>query len=192
MRQDRRGDMAKTATRFVMDENAFKAQLFERVAKEQTKRLVAYAEQELVNMVTTHEFTNRTKNLEDSYVWGVFYKGGCVKFGFYGAKQAQQPSYMGGEKIKGRSLASQFIKSYSPSGSGWEVVWAAMAPYSASLEKGDSPRKRTFYVISQRYDYINNVFKGKCRLEVNAPKITPSTPKKKKSKNDNHYADLDW
>lgn len=185
--------MAKTPTRFIMDENAFKAQLFERVAKEQTKRLVAYAEQELVNMITTHEFDNQTMNLEDSYVFGVFYKGHCVKYGFYGAKKAQRPSRMRGEEIKGRSLASQFIKSYSPSGSGWEVVWAAMAPYSASLERGDSPRKNTFYVISQRYDYINNVFKGKCRLEVNAPKITPSTPKKKKkSDNNNHYADLDW
>ena len=100
MQQERRGDMTKTATRFVMDTNSFKAQLFERVAKEQTKRLVAYAEQELVEMIKSHAFMNRTKNLEDSYVWGVFYKSHCVKFGFYGAKQAQEPSYMNGEKIK--------------------------------------------------------------------------------------------
>ena len=66
-----------------------------------------------------------------------------------------------------RALASNFVSSRASSYSnGWEVVWAAIAPYSYNLETGES-RPRRFYVVSSIFDEVNSDFKGKGNITIN-------------------------
>ncbi len=127
---------------------------------EQTNRLVEYAKEELEKMVTTHTFKNRTKNLEDSYAWGVYYKGELKESGFR-AKSASKPAKFHGTNIWGNEEAVTFIQNgYTPPSNGWVVVWVAAAPYSVYLDPKSSYQSRSnhFFVISQRYDAIRQTF----------------------------------
>lgn len=143
--------MKKSQVKF--DKQALFKEMFNTFANEQTLRLIEYAEQELKEMQRSHTFTNRTYNLEDSYVWVVYYEGAIVPngFGYLGSTKAQADSY----GYSGRAMAEEFISKYNPRNkTGWEIVWAATMPYATALEKGLKPRKHQFYVLSQRYDAI--------------------------------------
>lgn len=154
------------------------------MVEEQTKRLIAYADAELTQMVETHEYWNRTHNLEDSYVWGVFYNGKRQKYGFYYNKAATKESILhewGRAEtqvpVNGRRAAREFISQYAPEvTSGWEIVWAACAPYGTYLEAGFAIKKSgtrlQFDVITQRYDHIKSELepKAKVHFEINFPK----------------------
>jgi hypothetical protein len=150
--------------------------------QEQTRLLAVYASEELGRMVLTHEYWNRTYNLEDSYVWAVYFNGKKKQHGFFTNKVATKNSYLHewGKKesrvpVNGRRCATEFINSYVPSTTkGWEVIWAAAAPYGAYLEAGfrlPSGRRIQFDVISQRYDHIKHDLGSKVsvRLEITFP-----------------------
>ena len=66
--------MAKEST-VKFDDRKLKADMLREMSKEQTRLLIMYAADELARMVETHEYWNRTFNLEDSYVWAVFFNG---------------------------------------------------------------------------------------------------------------------
>lgn len=152
-----------------------------------TRKLEKYAADQLNEMAKSHEFQNRTFNLQDSFVWGVFYKGELRKYGFYGAGRATINSQLheyGSMPIDlpmGRDMATQFITTFRPSdgyvastGSNtWVVVWAACIPYGAYLEGGFTSKGKgvRFRVISQCYDQIRSSFGDKARFtfDVNYP-----------------------
>ena len=150
--------------------------LRERFAKEykqrsidvQTNMLLEYAPKMLKKAYQNSTFINRTFNLADSYVWIVYYKGEVKGSGFlWNSKRANANSEYNAQKIDGRALASNFVSSRASSYSnGWEVVWAAIAPYSYNLETGES-RPRRFYVVSSIFDEVNFDFKGKGNVTVN-------------------------
>lgn len=155
--------------------------MMKRASEIQTNRLVRYAQQEIVELVNTHAFKNRTMNLQDSYLWIVYYNGKKVKSGFYGNKAATGKSVLHewspdiAVKVDGRELARKFIQGYKPTqAEGWEIVFAATAPYGAYLEGGFTlkGRRYQFDVLSQRYDYIKNALTPLCRvhMEVHQPK----------------------
>lgn len=157
------GGMKKSQVKF--DKTALKEQLEEVLVQRQTENFILYAISELTRMQMTHEFTNRTFNLEDSYVWAVYYNGKVVPDG-YGFAHSQKATKEN-EGLSGREQAEHFVSRYKPTQkSGWEVVWAATMPYATKLEKGESPRKRNFYVLSQRYDAISRELGPKCDVEL--------------------------
>ena len=171
--------MAKS--RFTFKGKLWGKRLFNRIAEEQTKRLIEFAETEIVNIVEKKSFDNETFNLSDSYVWCVFYNGKRKGFGTYGRKQARKSSLLHeyspsiSVPVKGRKLANDFARAYKPEqDKGWEIVFAATAPYGAYMEEGYTFRGKfyKFQVLSQRYDHIKNVLSPLCvvTLEIDTPK----------------------
>ena len=171
--------MAKA--RFKFNGKLFGTRLYKNVATEQTERLIAYAKEEIVRIVETKEFTNRTSNLADSYLWCVFFDGKRKGFGTYGRKQARKRSFLHEYSadmrtpVDGRKLANDFARTYTPSDDkGWEIVFAAVAPYGAYLEEGFTYRGKyyQFNVMSQRYDHIKDALSPLCKvtLEIHTPK----------------------
>ena len=156
-----------TRTKVLFDSRKLHDTLSQKLIAEQTRRLLAYAEEELEKMAQSHAFINRTYNLEDSYVWSVFYNTVRQGYGFYGAKKATEDSRYNEQDVDGRHLADKFSSSYrSTVSNGWEVVWAATAPYASALEMGKAPRRRSFEVVSQRYDHIRHKLMPYCRVTI--------------------------
>ena len=170
--------MAQTTFKF--KGKAFGEKLYKRIAEEQTKRLIAYAQMEIGRIVESREFDDRTANLYDSYVWCVYYGGKRKGFGFYSNKQAHKKSLLheyspnNSVAVDGRKLANDFAKAYEPTEQqGWEIVFAACAPYGAYLEGGFTFHGRfyQFDVMSQRYDAIKQTLSPLCSvtMEINPP-----------------------
>ena len=154
--------------------------MFDNLSAKQTQRLINYAESEITRLVETHAFTNQTMNLQDSYVWIVYYNGKKAKHGYYSNKMAKSKSVLHefspsiSVDVDGRALARKFAQTYTPDVTrGWEIVFAACAPYGAYLEGGFmlNGKKYQFDVLSQRYDEIKKVLSPYCnvRFEVNQP-----------------------
>ena len=167
---------SKYKTRFQFNSKLLEKRMVKRLVKIQTERLVAYAKEEIVRLATSHVFDNRTYNLQDSYVWCVYYNGKRVPngFGYYGSKLARKNSFLHEyspqikKEVNGRALAKAFAENYQPTETeGWEIVFAACAPYGAYLELG-----KKFLVMSQRYDHIRGVLEPYCRVtfEINPPR----------------------
>ena len=112
-------------------------------------------------------FDNRTANLADSYVWAVYFMGKIQGSGYlWNNREATTESIYHHTKINGRKLAEEFVKRYKAENfKGWEIVWAATAPYSVILESGSSNRNR-FFVLSNMYDEIASDFKGRAIIEL--------------------------
>ena len=170
-----------TKTRVRLNTKLLRKRLFDNVADEQTKRLIAYAQDEIIRLVESRAFNNRTANLQDSYVWAVYYKGKKNGSGFYGNKAASGKSVLHeyspaiSVDVDGRALARQFVSTYTPEEtSGWEIVFAAVAPYGAYLEGGFmfKGKRYQFDVMSQRYDAITRTLSPLCKVkfEVHQPK----------------------
>lgn len=131
-----------TKTRVKFNKKALARQMYNNIADKQTERLIAFAESEIIRLVETRAFTNQTINLQDSYVWAVYYKGKKAKHGFYGNKMAKGKSILHeyspsiSVDVNGRALARKFVDQlYKPDETqGWEIVFAACAPYGAYLE----------------------------------------------------------
>lgn len=170
-----------TKTRVKFNAKKYGKDVMKLVVEEQTRRLVAYAQEEIVAMVETKEFSNRTANAQDSYVWAVYYNGKKENHGFYDQKTATSPSYLHEwskdkrERVNGRQAANAFLREYKPTTTnGWEIVFCAAAPYLGYLEGGFHIGSKYFLfnVISQRYDHIKAVLEPKCKVtfKFNPPK----------------------
>lgn len=139
-------------------------QLFANAVEDQTKRLLEYAPLILKKAYNEKTFKNDKWNLADSYVWVVYYDGDVMGSGYlWNSKVATSESVFHKKKIDGRKLADKFVNNYySDVSNGWEVVWAATAPYSTYLENGT--RGKRFYVISSIVDDIAYDFNGMAKI----------------------------
>ena len=143
--------------------NRLAKELKKLATEEQTKRLLEYAPKMLNQAYNERTFSNDTFNLADSYVWIVYYKGVPQGSGYLSNNRvATLDADYHHTKINGRKLAQEFVYKYQPSSNGWEVVWAATAPYSTYLESGTS--RGQFYVITSIYDKIVTDFGGNAKV----------------------------
>ncbi len=136
----------KTQVKF--NAKKFGSVLLAQIVKEQTARLVAYAEEEMqrigndIAVANTKHNLDRTGNLLDSLCFAVYYNGKRQKNGYYRSETAIEDSYLHeyskpkGQAVNGHFLAKQFLSSYKPKDSGWEVFFAILAPYWGYWEKG--------------------------------------------------------
>ena len=163
--------MAKKA-RYTFAKKTFYNNIMKNVVREQTARLIAYAKEELYEMIVSRTFKSRTFNLADSYVYAVYYDGKEQAHGYVGAKMANKQAVYTDKinpskeiLVDGRKEATKFLtkfKSALPTTNGWVVVWAACTPYAKELDPATgSSDKNRFFVISQRYDHIANTFSSK-------------------------------
>ena len=142
--------------------NRFAKEYKNKAVEVQTNILLDYAPKMLDKAYLGREFKNDTWNLADSYVWVVYYKGEVKGSGYlWNEKVATTDADFHKTKVNGRRLARNFANTYSPSSDGWEVVWAATAPYASYLEGASSGR---FYVITSIYDEVNADFEGNARV----------------------------
>jgi hypothetical protein len=167
--------MAKS--RFKFNGKKFGKKILNRYVEEQTNRLIAYAQEELDEIVLSREFDDRTRNLVDSYLWAVYCDGKLKGFGTY-HKQARKQSLLHeyspemSVEVNGRKLAMEFKKNYKAQSSDkytiWEIVFAACAPYGAYLEAGFTfhGKRYQFDVMSQRYDDIKNTLSPLCKVTL--------------------------
>lgn len=163
----------KTTVKF--NAKKYKAVVLRKAVALQTERLLAYAREELYEMILTHEFHSRTFNLVDSYVWAVFYNKVEKGHGVAGAKLASEKSFLHEWSktpihVDGRRAAMDFLKRFQASEAienGWTIVWAACAPYAKYLDPAvGSTKTNRFFVISQRYDHIKHTLEPKCHVQL--------------------------
>ena len=177
---DKFGVMANNVS-FKFNDKPFRKRVYDPIANEQTNRLIEYAKRELDEIVLSREFDDRTMNLADSYIWCVYFKGKRKGFGTYGRKRARKQSLLHeysldmSVPVDGRKLAREFADAYSPDETnGWEIVFAACAPYGAYLEAGVTfhGKRYQFDVLVQRYDHIKRALSplGKVELHVSPPR----------------------
>lgn len=141
--------------------------LFDNGVKIKTKSLIKYAKETLKKAYSESEYTNRTLNLKDSYVWGVYFNGKRIDYGFLTIDpQADVRKKRTGddELISGREEAQKFIDSYTPNSVGWEVVFAATIYYGMYLEMSRSGG-RQYLVISSIFDDLLSDFGNATQIQ---------------------------
>lgn len=138
-----------------------KKRLFDESVKVKTKSLIKYAKETLKQAYLESDYQNRTLNLKDSYVWGVYFQGKRIDYGFLTMSAEAEESvvrYGDNEVIRGRDEAQKFIDSYQPTSFGWEVVFAATMYYGVYLEMTGTYRQRQYLVISSIFDDVERDF----------------------------------
>lgn len=157
--------------------------IFANVVKEQNRRLVKYAKQEikrLGDLIQTYNSENhmdRTGNLLNSLCWGLTYRGEMVDSGFYRPPktnmrvnrwgQERGMGVQGGsssylhewfsddmEEVNGRQMAENFVKEYKGRSKGWSVFFAVLAPYWGYWESGHTNKRTGRFVQFQVMSHI--------------------------------------
>lgn len=141
----------------------YRKKLYEGAVKSRKENLIRYAKETLKKAFLDSDYTNRTLNLKDSYVWGVFYNGKKEAYGFLSPdSDATTRVQRTGDKamLSGREEAQDFINSYEPTNKrGWEVVFAATIYYGVYLQNG-TKRNKQYVVISSIFDNVEKDFKS--------------------------------
>ena len=149
-------------SKVLFDAKKLAAEILKNVSDEQTRRLIEYAKQTIIEIgdkIQTYHSRNhmyRSGHLLRSLCCGVSYDGKLVYSGFYGdiALKAHNtwweenttnsylhewiPEYEAFQ-IDGRQMAQNYIQRYGKAGSGkgsWRVFFAILAPYWGYWETG--------------------------------------------------------
>lgn len=174
-----------TKTRVKFNSKKLHDAIMKNVVTEQTKRLVAYATEQMkemgdelkAKMQSQYKPSDRTHNMLNSLVWAIYYNGKESRHGFYRKSSSTKgDSYLHeiGENpipVNGRELARQFLATYQPRvTSGWEIVWGVLAPYYAYWEQGHANIYHwsfvKFSMMTQHYDQIKNKFGSKVNVTI--------------------------
>lgn len=121
--------------------------------------LAKFADKELKTAFQDADFNKRkTKNLKDSYVFGVYYNGTLQRYGFLtsNATATEVVRKTGSsEYVYGRHDAEDWIRAYKPSSSNnFNIVFGARIFYAAYLENG-TRRHKPYTVLSSIYTDMN-------------------------------------
>jgi len=103
-------------------------------------------------------YTHRTKNLYDSYGYGIYVQGKLTKTGYLSSSpQAKKSKNWYGEEINGREAIESYLKnSYQPSGV-IDLAVAASMPYAQVLEEGGGGLKHSYRVISMSFQKLQEL-----------------------------------
>lgn len=138
--------------------------LRDRAAKIYLDSLEQEGKRILEECVNERDYEHRTRNLYDSYGYGVYMDGSLKRIGFLSASAtATKPKKWYGEEIRGREEITDFLNQHKTGGKFALSIVAAM-PYAAVLEAGGGGVKRKYKVISMSYD----------KLKAIAPKFSGS------------------
>lgn len=149
----------------------YKRSVLAKIAKEQSRRLILYAQSKIqsigdsINLYNSANNMDRTGNLLDSLCWAVYYKGQRKGFGYYREETAAQDSHLHewsrpmGVSVNGHVMAQNFVATYvSHYKDGWEIFFAVLAPYWGYWEKGfrmiRNNQTYKWQVMTQHYDVI--------------------------------------
>lgn len=169
------GSVMARKSKVKFDRTKLVNQMFARLEKVQTERLIGYAQAEMqkigdyISDYPSDNNLDRTGNLLDSLCWAVFFNGNLKKFGYYRGESAVEDSHLHeysrpmGESVNGHFMAQQFIANYTPRQRGWELFLAVLAPYWGYWEKGfEHIGNGNFYqwqVMTNHYDNVKQDLK---------------------------------
>lgn len=108
--------------------------------------------QECIDEIT---YEHRTKNLYDSYGYGIYLDGKLMKVGYLSPTPlATKAKKWYGETIKGREQINKFLSSdYSAKGV-IDLAVVATMPYAKVLEDGGGNLKHSYRVISMSFQKL--------------------------------------
>lgn len=114
------------------------------------------------------DYTHRTKNLYDSYGYGVYVQGKLFKMGFLSSSpQATKTKKWYGEILKGRDEITDYLRNdYKPTGV-IDLAVAAAIPYGKVLEAGGGGISRRYRVISMSFQKLQELaqkYNGSVRI----------------------------
>lgn len=100
-------------------------------------------------------YTHQTRNLYDSYGFGVYYNGKLTRKGFLSSSPTStETKKWYGVEVEGREQIENFLnREYKPS-KGIDLVIAAAMPYAHALENASSGQHQKYRVISMSYDKL--------------------------------------
>lgn len=129
-------------------------------------RMVKFLSQEgqriVNNQLAKVDYEHRTKNLKDSYGWGVYVYGSLVAKG-YQNPEATEPRKWYGEDIYGNQAIADFLETKYKPHDGIDLVVVAAMPYGEVLQEGGGRVKRKYEVIATARDEVKALsrkFKG--------------------------------
>ena len=112
----------------------------------------------LQECVNEREYQHQTKNLYDSYGYGIYIKGKLKRIGYLSASaQASKAKKWYGKAIKGRSEINKYLRNGYSAGSGIELAVVAAMPYTRVLEAGGGNLHRSYKVISMSFQKLNKI-----------------------------------
>lgn len=168
--------------------NKLRKEMLKKIVDEQTKRLISYAEERILQIGADFQSWDRTGNLLDSLCWAVHYDGKRKKFGYYRSQGATDDAYLHElskpplkQLSDGRIAAQNFLANHNPTTKGWELVFGVLAPYWGYWEKGHINKLMggqfvKFAVMTQHYDQIKSDLKpAKTTFTVEVPKYTSAS-----------------
>lgn len=142
--------------------------LYDKALKLIEKELEKDAKNVLKECIQEITYTHRTKNLYDSYGYGIYVNGKLTKVGYLSASpQAKESKNWYGETIKGREEIEDYLRNgYSPSGV-IDLAVAAAMPYAKILEDGSGNLKHSYRVISmsfQKFQELSYKYNGVVKI----------------------------
>ena len=134
------------------------ATLLEQARKGIIKGLENDARRILQECVEERTYQHRSKNLYDSYGYGIYDRGRLIRSGYLSATpEASTARKWYGQTVKGREEIKDFLNNRaSPKGSIALVIAAAM-PYAAVLEAGGGNLRHSYKVISMSINKLQNI-----------------------------------
>ena len=123
------------------------------------KELEKDAKRILRECVDERTYEHDTKNLYDSYGYGIYVDGSLTRSGFLSASpQASKEKKWYGTEVHGRNEIKTFLSSYDAKGAICLVVAASM-PYAVVLEQGGGGLKKKYKVISMSFQKLQDIAK---------------------------------
>lgn len=118
------------------------------------EKLGKEGERIITEMERTNNITNRSYNLHDAYVYGVYYKGVLMKYGFVGSPMSSGDhkgwSKAGINANDGRGYAMEALSEFKSKGIGYELVVVNAIYYAQILEDGtQAPNGKKYKIVSQ-------------------------------------------
>lgn len=110
--------------------------------------------QECIQEIT---YQHDTRNLYDSYGYGIYIEGKLSKTGFLSSSMATKGKQWYGETLYGRSEIESYLRSdYRPQGV-IDLAVAAAMPYAKVLEDGSGGLHQSYRVISMSFQKLQQL-----------------------------------
>lgn len=134
------------------------ATLYQRALKIITNELDKDAKNVLKECIEEITYTHRTRNLYDSYGYGIYVEGKLTKTGYLSASpKAAKGKDWYGEELHGREEIESYLKNdYQPTGV-IDLAVAAAMPYAQILEDGSGNLHHSYRVISMSFQKLQEL-----------------------------------
>lgn len=142
---------------------------YEKAIKKLLDSLENDARRILRECVEERTYQHRTRNLYDSYGYGIYVDGELKRTGYLSSSpMAKVPRHIYGKDVRGREEIRSYLEGNKKKGGIALAIVAAM-PYAKILEEGGGRLKHSYRVISMSFQKLEQIA-GKYNATVSAIK----------------------